>query len=192
MKRLIRARGRNGGGNCQVKRLRGAGEERGDFDDGIGELAHGADEEFDKARVKLRSPQRSSFGKGLFRGAAFFVAAVAGDGVVGIGDGDDARAERNIFSRQCLRVSGSIEKFVMVQDHAADARERHQRLQQFSAEGYVGLHRVPLFQIQRAALIQDRFGDAHFADIVQDRAKANLFHFQFGHAQGFGQQRRVS
>src|SRR5258708_10374286 len=80
--------------------LGGAGEEGGDFDDGVGELAHGADEGLDEMWVELGAGAALEFREGLIGGAGFFVAAVAGDGVVGIGDGDYAGGERGIFCRK--------------------------------------------------------------------------------------------
>src|ERR1700692_3204003 len=74
-----------------------AGLERSDFGDGIGGVEHGAQEGVDKIGVKLGFGAALEFVESLLGGAAFFVAAVAGDGVVGIGNGDDAGAERNIF-----------------------------------------------------------------------------------------------
>ena len=167
--------------------LGGAGEEGGDFDDGVGELAHGADEGCDQLRIELGAGAAFEFGEGLLGGAAFFVAAVAGDGVVGIGDGDDARAERDAFGGERFRVTGAVEKFMVVQNHFADASERNERLQKFSAEGDVGLHGVPLFEIERAALVENNFRDANLADVVEDGAEADFLDLEIVHAQGFGE-----
>ena len=127
----------------------------------------------------------------MFGSASLLVAAVAGDGVVGIGDGDDARAEGNTFVGKRLGITGAIEKFVVVQDHKANARERCERLEKFSPEIYVRLHGFPFFGIQRAALIQYVLRDADLSDIVKNCGEANLFDFGFGHAEGFGEQRSV-
>jgi len=96
------------------KRLGGAGEEGGDFDDGVGELAHGADEGLNELGIELGAGAALEFGQGLLGGAAFFVATVAGDGVVGIGDSDDARAKGNAFAGQGFGIAGAVEKFVVV------------------------------------------------------------------------------
>ena len=66
--------------------------------------------------------QRSSSARASTAPRAFLVGAVAGDGVVGVGNRDDARAQRNLFAGQGVRVAGTIEIFVMVQNHFADMR----------------------------------------------------------------------
>src|SRR5882762_10297485 len=167
------------------------GEEGSDFDDGVGELAHGADEGCDEAGIELGAGAALEFREGLIGGAALFVTAVAGNGVVGIGDGDDARAERNLFAGEGFGVAGAIEKFVMVQNHFTDAGERNERLQKFSAEGDVSLHGVPFFEVEWAALVENDFGDADFADVVEDGAEANFLNFEIAHAEGFGKKRGV-
>jgi len=50
----------------------------------------------------LRAGAALEFGESFFGGAAFLVAAVAGDGVVGVGDGDDARANGDVFAGEAL------------------------------------------------------------------------------------------
>src|SRR5579862_397929 len=109
--------------------LRGAGEEGGDFDDGVGELAHGASEGLDEFGIELGAGAALELGEGLIGSAAFFVAAVAGDGVVGIGDGDDASAEGNVFASERFWIARAIEKLVVMQNHFADAGERNERFQ---------------------------------------------------------------
>src|SRR5207249_3391174 len=106
------------------------------------------DEGLDELGIELGTGAALKFREGLIGGAAFFVAAVAGDGVVGIGDGDDAGAEGNAFASEGFGVAGAIEKFVMVQNHFADAGEWNERLEKFSAEGDVSLHGVPFFEVE--------------------------------------------
>jgi len=45
------------------------------------------------------------FGQSFGGGARFLVGAVAGDGVVGVGHGDDSRAKRNFFAGQRMRIT---------------------------------------------------------------------------------------
>ncbi len=49
-------------GKLRCCKLGVAGEERGGFDDGVGEKAHGADKGFDEARIKLRAGAAFEFG----------------------------------------------------------------------------------------------------------------------------------
>ena len=39
----------------------------------------------------------------------------------------------------------------------------------------MGLHRFPLGGVERAGLIENGFGDAHFADVVQQPGETNVF-----------------
>ena len=58
----------------------------------LGGAAHGFYEAANDFGVELVGGAAFQFGKGFFRVARFFVGAFGRDGVVGIGDGDDARA----------------------------------------------------------------------------------------------------
>src|SRR2546422_4281352 len=91
VRRLLGVAGRGGGG--------------GGFDDGIGKLAHGLDEERDDFGVELSVAAALEFGEGFGGGAGFFVGAVAGEGVVGVGDGENARAERNFVPGNSVRIA---------------------------------------------------------------------------------------
>ena len=73
-------------------------------------MAHGAGEGLDEFGIELGAGTALEFGERLIGGAAFFVAAVAGDGVVGISNGDNASAERNIVAGEGFGVAGAVEK----------------------------------------------------------------------------------
>src|SRR5580693_8857967 len=77
----------------------------GDFYDGIRQLAHGTYKSLDDRSVKLRIGAALQFGKSLVGSPAFFVGAIARDGVVSVGHGDDARTKRNAFSRQSIGIT---------------------------------------------------------------------------------------
>src|SRR5262252_8362029 len=94
--------------------------ESSDFADGIGLLAHHAHKNFDDARVKLSFRAALEFGQGIRRAPAFLIGTVTGDGVVRICDGNNAGAQRNLFTLQTMRVPGTIEILVMVMDHLAN------------------------------------------------------------------------
>ncbi len=71
-------------------------------------------------------------------------------------------------------------------------RKRNERFENLGAEKDMRLHGFPFFGIQRATLVQNGFGDADFADVVQNGGEANLFNFGFGHAKSFGKKRGIS
>src|SRR6266481_4572839 len=163
-----------------------------DFDDGVGELAQSAHEDFDNFGVELGVGTAFELREGFGGEAALLVSAVAGDGVVGVGDGDNARAERDLFADETVGVARAIEEFMMVQNHLANVSERSEGLENLRAELNVRLHGFPFIRIERAALVQNIFGNADLADVVEHGAKSNFFDFYVGHAQGFGDKRGVS
>src|SRR5271169_1078428 len=136
-----------------VPELRVAGGGGGDFDDGIRELAHRTDKDLHDGAVKLRVGAALELSEGFQRAAAFFVRTIAGDRVVGIGHRDDAGAERDGFGRESVGIPGAVEKFVVMQNHLANAGQRSKRIQNLGAEFYVGLHGFPFVRIKRAALV---------------------------------------
>src|SRR5437667_2972207 len=169
----------------------GRGGGGGGFDDGVGKLAHGLDEQGNDVGVKLSVAAALEFGEGFGGGAGFFVGAIAGEGVGGGGGGEDARAEWNLVPGHSVRIGRAVEEFVVVADHSADTGEGSQGFENSCAEVDVRLHGFPLVGIERAALVEDGFGDGHLADVVENAGEANLVDFGVVHAQGFGDERRV-
>ena len=53
------------------------------------------------------------------------------------------------------------------------------------------LHGLPLFRIERTALVQDSFRHADFADVVSNARKTDLVDFGLRQAERFGKQRRI-
>ncbi len=101
------------------------------------------------------------------------------------------RANGDVFARESVGIAGTIEEFVVVQNHKADARELRERLEEPCGERHVGLHGVPFFGIERAVLVEDVFGDADFADIVEDGGQTNFLDFGFGQTERFSEQSSV-
>ena len=173
----------------------GAGGDRAFFhqgrlgaDNGVGDGAESVNENADQLGVELGAGAAFEFGEGLLCGACFFVRAFGSDGVVGVGDADDAGAERNVRAGEAVGIAGAVEELVMVKDDLLDAAEDAERLEDFCAEVDVGLHRLPLIGVERAALIEDGFGDADLANVVEDAGQANLLDFGVAEAQGLGDE----
>src|SRR5215469_1197646 len=91
-----------------------AREQRSDLDDGVGELPHGTHEGGNEPGVELRVGAAFEFAERFVGAPALLVAAVARDGVVGVRNGNDARAERNGFAGQGVGIAGTVKEFVMV------------------------------------------------------------------------------
>src|SRR5215472_6648891 len=73
--------------------LRVARQKRIYFDDGIGELAHSTHKSNHQVGIELRIRATLHLSQRFFRRSALFVAAIAGDGVIGISDGNDPGSE---------------------------------------------------------------------------------------------------
>src|SRR5262245_60977602 len=88
--------------------------ERCHFDNGVGLLAHHANENLDDAGVKLRVGATLELSQGIRRAAALLIGAVAGDGVVGIRNRNNPGPQRDFFALEAVRISRAVEIFVMV------------------------------------------------------------------------------
>src|SRR5580658_1314804 len=150
----------------------------------LGGAAHGFYEAADYFWIELVGGAAFQFGEGFLGIASFFVGALGSDGVVGVGDGDDARAKGNLIGGEAVGIAGAIVKFVMVANHFADAIHGGERLENFRAELGVGFHGGPFGGVERAGLVQDDFRDADFADVVQQAGETNFLDLGLVHAQG--------
>jgi hypothetical protein len=82
----------------------GFGDEDG-LDQRVGQAAQTQYERADQFGIKLRATATFEFLKGLLRGARLLVRAFGSDRVIGIGDGNDARAERDLVAGESLRIA---------------------------------------------------------------------------------------
>src|SRR5690242_16411295 len=100
--------------------------------------------------------------------------AVRCQGIVDVGDGDDPSRQRNRFTGQSGRVSGSVVSFMMrdsdVPSHSQEIRLRvvlESRFQDFGALLRMRLYYLKLFPGQPPGFQQDGIVDRYLADIVQ-------------------------
>ena len=83
-------------------------------------------------------------------------------------DGEDARCERDLLSRERVRIPAAVPALVVRADDAeAFALEHGDAAEHLLAENGVRLHAPPLAAAQRARLLQDLVGDRDLADVVQ-------------------------
>ena len=75
------------------------------LDQWVGKAAKARYERSDQFRIKLRAAATFEFLNGLLRGARFLVGALGSDRVIGVGDGNDARTERDLVAGESLRVA---------------------------------------------------------------------------------------
>src|SRR6266568_928796 len=97
-----------------------------ELDDQIGNFhllfAEGADEGGDNVRVELATGSALEDLAGFVSGASLAIGAVASDGVVGIGHGEDASFERNLIAG-AIAVSGAVEAVVVSKDDGENAAQ---------------------------------------------------------------------
>src|SRR5580658_4752907 len=157
----------------------------------LGGAAHGFYEAADYFWIELVGGAAFQFGEGFLGIASFFVGTLGSDGVVGVGDGDDAGAEGNLIGGEAVGIAGAIVKFVMVANHFTDSMHGGERLKNFCAELGVGFHGDPFGGVEWAGLIQNGFGNADFADVVQQTGETDFLYFGLVHAQGLRDHHRI-
>jgi len=94
-----------------------------------------------------------------------------GDRIVGVGDRDDLRQERNRLFLQAIGVARSVDGFVVMQDDRGDLRDSFaaDRREDVVAATRMGSHDAHLFLVEATRLEQHAVGDADLADVVQFR-----------------------
>ena len=99
------------------------------------------------------------------------------DRVVVVDDGQDARADRDAFAREALRIALAVPSFVVAEDERRDRiRERHGG-DDFRPDLRVNPDLLKLLLRQRARLRQDVLGDGELADVVQQRRGLDALDF---------------
>ena len=74
------------------------------------------EKDFDDFGIELRAGATADLFAGVGHGQGFAVRAVADHGVERIGDGEYARAERNLFALEATRVAGTIVELLVSED----------------------------------------------------------------------------
>ena len=97
------------------------------------------------------------------------VGVARGHHVVGVGDGDDAGAERDLLARDAGRVAAAGELLVVVQDDLGDRAVALDALDELGALLGVELDQLPLVVGQLAVGEEDVVGEDELADVVQQR-----------------------
>ena len=141
--------------------------------DAVGLVLDG-DEGVDGVGVELRAGVLAQVGHGRVVGPGLLVGATRRQGVVAVGDREDAGRERNALSRQAAGVAAAVPALVVtpgdVEAHGQEAllgRRLHHAADGLGPDGRVLLHDLPLALVEAAGLQQDRVGDADLADVVQ-------------------------
>ena len=115
------------------------------------------------------------------------VEAVGPQRIPDVNHGKDARYQRDLFAFQAERVARAVPLLMMgVRDvdrlpQVTDGREH------FVGKNRMLSHDDPFFLGQRIAFEQDLIGDAHFADVMQQRAPTDLHQLLIAQSEQAGQ-----
>ncbi len=100
--------------------------------------------------------------------------------------GEDAGADGNLFALEASRIPCTVPPLVMrTHDWSDGIRELHP-LQYFRAHDGMDLHLFEFFRSQRAGLGDNVLGNRQFADVVQQRRRAERLHLVGRKTQPFG------
>ena len=111
-----------------------------------------------------------------------------GEGVIDVGDLQNARQQRNPFAAEAVGIAGAIPPLVMAADDGQHRRQGLHGPANFLAADGVHAHDLPLVGTEHAVLEEDGVGDADLADVVQIAAaiERQLIRFGNSHAPGPG------
>ena len=129
--------------------------------------------------------------EGLLHRAGRPVGAAADDGVEGVGERDDAGAERDALALQAVGIAGAVPALVVVADDGREVARHAQRVADALADLGVLAHDPELVLGQRPGLVQDVLGDADLADVVEQRAVGHALQLAVAQAHVGGQAGRA-
>ncbi len=100
------------------------------------------------------------------------VGTIGGDGVEGVGDGDDAGHHRNLIAGEAVGVACAVHALVVQLDAGEHVFQLRDGAHDVGALGGMLLHQVEFFVGELAGLFQDAIVHADFADVMQQRGDA--------------------
>ena len=103
-------------------------------------------------------------------GGSFAIGAVGGHGVERVGDGEDARAERDLFAAEAAWIAGAIEALLVGVDDFGGFAEEGDFADHFVAALAVLAHDGHFFGVEPAGFEKDAVGGGDLADVVEEGA----------------------
>ena len=114
------------------------------------------------------------------------VGARRSHGVVGVADGHDARADRDLRAAERVGVSLAVDAFVAGADELGDIMQGGGGGEDALADDWVAADVGPLVGVEGAGLVEDGFRDGDLADVVQLGGEADSLDLFLGQAQVTG------
>src|SRR2546425_4619909 len=125
-------------------------------------------EAFDDYGVKLRAGGNGQAAHGLLEGKPLAVRPGRDHGVKRVDYRNDARDDGNLRGLQTGGIAGAVEVFVVMEDVQRGALKARQHSQHGPAIFGMLLHQGVFLRVELRWLAQNRIGNAHFADVVQE------------------------
>ena len=127
---------------------------------------------------------------GLLRGPHGLVGTFRRQGIVGIGDGDDAGRQRDLLAREAVRIAVAVVFFMVVEGDDGAHLQVFGRavLEDLIADAAMGLHDLHFIGGEPAGFEQDLVGDADLADVVHRRGQFDAVALLRCQAKGLGDE----
>ena len=133
----------------------------------------GFDEGLDDGRVEVQTSLILQLDNSISMGFLPMLRAGIYVTVVVIGDGDNARADRNVLSLEALGIACAVPLLMVAADNVADNRKAGNIFQHTGAGDAVALIDGLLACRQKGQLVQDDIGHRKLADVMQERRRFN-------------------
>src|SRR6516225_5831146 len=129
---------------------------------------------FDYFRVELATGAALDFFARVRHWQRPAVRAVADHGIERIGDGEDARSERNLVSSQPARVAGAVVKLLVREHDFRGIAKKRDANQHVIAAFAMSAHDFLLVLVEGTGLSEDAVGNGHLADVVEKRGAREM------------------
>ena len=132
-------------------------------------------------RVEVRPGPGDELLPGRRRRHRDLVGPGGGHHLVGVGDGQDPRPERDVLAGEPVGIAGAVPLLVVVADGVGPGAEPgHQRFDEVCALLRVALERRPLLVVGTVGLVEDRAGHGQLADAAEQCPPAELVPLHVG------------
>ena len=128
------------------------------------------EEYLDDLGIELATRPEFDFLAGGLKRLCRAIGAVHGHGVEGVGDREDARAQRDLVALQSTGIAGPVVALLVGVNNLSRLRQKGNSGDDLIAHVAVLLHLGHFLVRELAGLVQDIVGNGHLADVVQEGA----------------------
>src|SRR5215831_16488119 len=130
-------------------------------------MQHGVEEDGNQASVERAIRLREETLPRPIHGECRSVRSIGGERIVHVGDGYDARAQRNRVAGEPIGITATITTLVMVADDESAIGEELERRHDMGPGERVASHDAPLIVREWSGLAQDALGHCDLAEIME-------------------------